>query len=137
MKHSIAAVSITLTLTGCATTSTLVDGLLGRYHNYDPVEYGQTVHLVLQARTLEAACQDTDMLKYKLYSMDNTADQLQAYAEGRPHNKRMIEVTDALIGMIQDTVKKDSISDFFCRQRAKNIVEAAETIRTLSGDKPE
>lgn len=137
MKNSIAAVLITLTLTGCATTSSLVDGLLGRYHNYDPVEYGQTVHLVLQARALESACQDPNMFKYKLHSMDSTADQLQAYTEGRPYNKRMLEVTDALIGMIQDTVKKDSMSDFFCRQRAKNIVKAAETIRTLSGDKPE
>jgi hypothetical protein len=91
----------------------------------------------MQARALESACQDTNMLKYKLYSMDSTADQLQSYAEGRPHNKRMIEVTNTLIGMIQDTVKKDNMSEFFCRQRAKNIVKAAETIRTLSGGKPE
>lgn len=137
MKQIVATTLVALTLTGCATSNTLIDGLLGRYHNYDPVEYGQTVHLVMQARTLEAACQDTNLLKYKLYSIDNAADQLRAYAEGRAHNTRLVAVTDTLIGMIQETVKKDSMSEFFCRQRSRNIVKAAETIRALSGDKPE
>ena len=137
MKKAAIAVLISVALTGCATSNTLLDGLLGRYHNYDPVEYGQTVHLVQEARTLEAACEDRDLLQYKLYSMDNTVDQLRAYTEGRPYNNRLTELSDTLIGMIQDTVKKTEMSQFFCRQRAKNIVRAAETIRTLSGDKPE
>ena len=137
MKKAVIAVLISVALTGCATSNTLLDGLLGRYHNYDPVEYGQTVHLVQQARTLESACEDRDLLQYKLYSMDNTVDQLRAYTEGRPYNNRLTELSDTLIGMIQDTVKKTEMSQFFCRQRAKNIVRAAETIRTLSGEKPE
>jgi len=137
MKKAAIAVLISVALTGCATTNTLLDGLLGRYHNYDPVEYGQTVHLVQEARTLESACEDRDLLQYKLYSMDNTVDQLRAYTEGRPYNNRLTELSDTLIGMIQDTVKKTEMSQFFCRQRAKNIVRAAETIRTLSGEKPE
>ena len=137
MKKAAIAVLISVALTGCATSNTLLDGLLGRYHNYDPVEYGQTVHLVQEARTLESACEDRDLLQYKLYSMDNTVDQLRAYTEGRPYNNRLTELSDTLIGMIQDTVKKTEMSQFFCRQRAKNIVRAAETIRTLSGDKPE
>ena len=137
MKKAVTAVLISVALTGCATSNTLLDGLLGRYHNYDPVEYGQTVHLVQQARTLESACEDRDLLQYKLYSMDNTVDQLRAYTEGRPYNNRLTELSETLIGMIQDTVKKTEMSQFFCRQRAKNIVRAAETIRTLSGEKPE
>ena len=137
MKKAVISVLISVALTGCATSNTLLDGLLGRYHNYDPVEYGQTVHLVQQARTLESACEDRDLLQYKLYSMDNTVDQLRAYTEGRPYNNRLTELSDTLIGMIQDTVKKTEMSQFFCRQRAKNIVRAAETIRTLSGEKPE
>ena len=137
MKKAAIAVLISVALTGCATSNTLLDGLLGRYHNYDPVEYGQTVHLVQEARTLESACEDRDLLQYKLYSMDNTVDQLRAYAEGRPYNNRLTELSDTLIGMIKDTVKKTEMSQFFCRQRAKNIVRAAETIRTLSGEKPE
>ena len=137
MKKAAIAVLISVALTGCATSNTLLDGLLGRYHNYDPVEYGQTVHLVQEARTLESACEDRDLLQYKLYSMHNTVDQLRAYTEGRPYNNRLTELSDTLIGMIQDTVKKTEMSQFFCRQRAKNIVRAAETIRTLSGDKPE
>ena len=137
MKKAVIAVLISVALTGCATSNTLLDGLLGRYHNYDPVEYGQTVHLVQQARTLESACEDRDLLQYKLYSMDNTVDQLRAYTEGRPYNNRLTELSETLIGMIQDTVKKTEMSQFFCRQRAKNIVRAAETIRTLSGEKPE
>ena len=137
MKKAVTAVLISVALTGCTTSNTLLDGLLGRYHNYDPVEYGQTVHLVQEARTLESACEDRDLLQYKLYRMDNTVDQLRAYTEGRPYNNRLTELSDTLIGMIQDTVKKTEMSQFFCRQRAKNIVRAAETIRTLSGDKPE
>ena len=137
MKKAAIAVLISVALTGCATSNTLLDGLLGRYHNYDPVEYGQTVHLVQEARTLESACEDRDLLQYKLYRMHNTVDQLRAYTEGRPYNNRLTELSDTLIGMIQDTVKKTEMSQFFCRQRAKNIVRAAETIRTLSGDKPE
>ena len=137
MKKAVTAVLISVALTGCTTSNTLLDGLLGRYHNYDPVEYGQTVHLVQEARTLESACEDRDLLQYKMYRMDNTVDQLRAYTEGRPYNNRLTELSDTLIGMIQDTVKKTEMSQFFCRQRAKNIVRAAETIRTLSGDKPE
>lgn len=90
MKHAIAAVLITVTLTGCATTSTLIDGLLGRYHNYDAVEYQHTVDLVLQARGLESGCADRDIMQYRLYSIDNTADQLRAHAEGRPDRKSVV-----------------------------------------------
>ena len=137
MKKAVTTVLISIALTGCATSNTLLDGLLGRYHNYDPVEYGQTVHLVKEARTLEAACEDRNLLQYKLYSMDNTVDQLRAYAEGRPYNSRLTELSDTLIAMIQDTAKKKEMSEFFCRQRSRNIVKAAETIRALSGEKPE
>ena len=137
MKKIVTMVLVSVTLTGCATSNTLLDGLLGRYHNYDPVEYNQTVHLVQEARTLEAACEDRNLLQYKLYSMDNTVDQLRAYAEGRPYNGRLTELSDSLIVMIQETVKKKEMSEFFCRQRSRNIVRAAETIRALSGEKPE
>lgn len=137
MKKALTAVLISVALTGCATSNTLLDGLLGRYHNYDPVEYAQTVHLVMAARGLEESCADRDVLQYRLYSMDNTVDQLRAYAEGRPYNSRLTELFDTLIAMIQETARKEQMSEFFCRQRSKNIVKAAETIRTLSGEKPE
>lgn len=137
MKHIIASTFVALTLTGCATSNTLIDGLLGRYHNYDAVEYQHTVHLVMLARGIEQSCTDRDVLQYRLYSLDNTADQLRAHAEGRPYNGRMVQLTDTLIGMIQDTANKKQMSEFFCRQRSKNIVKAAETIRTMSGEKPE
>ena len=137
MKKIMTMVLVSVALTGCATSNTLIDGLLGRYHNYDPVEYGQTVQLVQAARTLEAACEDRNLIQYKLYSMHNTVDQLRAYTEGRPYNSRLTQLSDTLIGMIQDTVKKQEMSEFFCRQRSRNIVKAAETIRALSGEKPE
>lgn len=137
MKHTIAAALIAVTMTGCATSDTLIDGLLGRYHNYDAVEYQHTVNLVMQARGLESGCADRDSMQYRLYSIDNTADQLRAHAEGRPYNGRMVELTDTLITMIQDTAKKSEMSAFFCQQRSRNIVRASETIRTLSGEKPE
>lgn len=137
MKHAIAAALIAVTLSGCATSNTLIDGLLGRYHNYDAVEYQHTVNLVMQARGLEPSCAERDVMQYRLFSLDNLADQLRAHAEGRPYNGRMVALTDTLIKMIQDTAKKSDMSEFFCQQRSRNIVKAAETIRTLSGEKPE
>lgn len=137
MKKFAMSMIFAVMLTGCATSNTLIDGLLGRYHNYDPVEYGQTVHLVIEARALASACEDLNLYKYRLYSMRNTVNQIRAYAEGRPYNTRLVELTDTLTSMIQNTVSKDQMSLFFCRERSKNIVTAAETVRTLSGDKPE
>lgn len=137
MKHVVATALVVVTLTGCATSNSLIDGLLGRYHNYDAVEYQHTVNLVMQARGLEESCAERDVLQYRLFSLDNMADELRVHAEGRPYNSRMVNLTDSLIKMIQDTTKKSEMSEFFCRQRSRNIVKAAETIRTLSGEKPE
>lgn len=137
MKKVLAAGVIAITLTGCATSNTLLDGLLGRYHNYDPVEYAHTVQVVLQARELEPQCSDPAQLQSQLQSLQTTLTMQRAHTEGRPYNERITQLTDEMIKMVRNTADKNEMSEFFCRQRAKNIVKAAELARTLSGDKPE
>ena len=126
MKKALAASAISLLLTGCATSNTLLDGLLGRYHNYDPVEYAHTVQVVLQARELEQQCADPEQLKSQLQSIQTTLTMQRTYTEGRPYNDRITQLTDELIKMVRNTADKEEMSEFFCRQRAKNIVKAAE-----------
>lgn len=137
MKHAVTAVMASVILTGCATSNTLIDGLLGRYHNYDAIEYAQTVNLVMNARTLEAACAEPDLYQYRLSNINNGARELRTYAEGRPYNSRTVELTDRLAKLVADTANKDGMSAFFCRERSKNIVKATEILRASSGEKPE
>jgi len=137
MKHIVATTLIALTLTGCATSNSLLDGLLGRYHNYDPIEYAQTVNLVIDARSLEPACTDPETYRYHLSVLQTATQDLRAYAEGRPYNQRTVTLANSMDKLIADTASKDTMSAFFCRERSKNIVKAAEILRTASGEKPE
>lgn len=136
MKKTFAVFFIALTMTGCATT-TLLDGLLGRYHNYDPVEYAKTVDVVIKARVLEPTCSDQISFRQQLAELDQSVQELRAYAEGRPYNTRTVTLADAVSNIVKDTKSKEQISQFFCRERSKNIVKAAEILRTASGEKPE
>jgi hypothetical protein len=137
MKQLIVAGIMAVTLTGCATSNSLVDGLLGRYHNYDPIEYAQAVSLVVTARSLESACTDTGVYQYRLGALHDGAKDLRAYAEGRPYNQRTTELVDAIDKLIKDTASKETMSAFFCRERSRNITKAAEILRASSGEKPE
>lgn len=137
MKHIVAASLMALTLSGCATSNSLLDGLLGRYHNYDPVEYAHTVVLVRQARQLENSCRDPEQLQSQLQGLDQGLIMMRTHAEGRPYNTRLTQLTDDMHRMVRETASKTDMSEFFCRQRSKNIARAAEIMRTLSGEKPE
>ena len=133
MKKIIAIVSLVM-LTGC---STLVDGVLGKYHNYDAVEYNLSVDLVVRSRGIEPRCSDTASAKKEIHDLGQRVDYFVAYTEGRQYNKRTNELAKKMKDMVIDTEKRDIMSPFFCRERAKNIVKAAEIIRSSSGEKRE
>jgi hypothetical protein len=128
------AAVLMVTLTGCAT---LRDGLLGNYHLYDPLEYHMTVDLVIQARDIEKHCGNVADVKAHLVDMTNNVNYFMAYLEGRPHNARTMAMNQELKTMVLDTARRDSMSQFFCRERSKNIVQAAEILRSHSGGKKE
>jgi hypothetical protein len=137
MKQLIVAGIMAVTLTGCATSNSFVDGLLGRYHNYDPIEYAQAVSLVVTARSLETACADINVYRYRLDALHDGANDLRAYAEGRPYNQHTAELVDTINKLIKDTASKETMGAFFCRERSRNIVKATEILRAASGEKPE
>jgi hypothetical protein len=127
----IAIIIVALALTGCAS---LVDGLLGRYHNYDSSEYMLTVDLVHQARALESKCPTiqadvAELRRQTLYFI--------TYAEGRRYNQRTVELGQSLAKILKDTEVRPTMSAFFCKERSKNIVRATETLRDVAGRKPE
>ena len=128
------AVILALALSGCAT---IKDGLLGNYHLYDPVEYHMTVDLVIQARDTEKHCVDQGAVKTHLVDMANNVNYFMVYLEGRPYSARTLAMTQELKKMVLDTAKRDNISLYFCRERSKNIVQAAELLRGHSGGKKE
>jgi hypothetical protein len=133
MKHVIAVLSL-VTLTGC---STLIDGITGKYHNYDAVEYNLAVDLVVRSRGIEPRCSDAVVAKKEVQELGQRVDYFLAYTEGRPYNKRTNELAKKIKDMVTDTEKRDAMSPFFCRERAKNIVKAAEILRGSSGEKRE
>lgn len=133
MKKILIVATIVL-LTGC---STLIDGIMGNYHNYDPVEYNQSVNQVVLARDLESKCERIDDYRIILQQMSYHLKYSQAYLEGRPYNKRTLELNAKLLGMVEDTAKREKMSTFFCKERSKNIVKAAEILRASSGEKRE
>lgn len=133
MKKILIAATMIL-LTGC---STLVDGIMGNYHNYDPVEYNQTVNQVVLSRSLESKCDQASEFQAVLQQMTLHLRYSQAYLEGRPYNKRTLELNRELLKMVEDTAKREKMSVFFCRERSKNIVKAAEILRDSSGEKRE
>lgn len=122
-------------ISGLTACSTLVDGMLGRYHAYDAVEYAQTVDLLRQSRLLVPACADPVVAKQHFQSTLQTAESLQLYLEGRPHNQKLVEIAVKITGMLRDSVQRDSMSRFFCQERARNITQATELLRRISGEK--
>lgn len=133
MKLLISALVI-LTLAGCAS---IVDGVLGRYHNYDAHEYTLTVQMLHEARQLESACVDTDAVRNRLQELAKQTKFMITYTEGRKYNRRTHDMVLALDRMVTDTAARERMSLIFCRERSKNIVRAAEILRTASGEKPE
>jgi hypothetical protein len=133
MKKILIASTFVL-LTGC---STLIDGIMGNYHNYDAVEYNHAVKQVVFARGLESKCSTPDAYKMMLDQMSHHLKYNQAYLEGRPYNKKTLELNNKLLGMVEDTAKRETMSAFFCKERSKNIVKAAEILRSSSGEKRE
>lgn len=123
-----------VSLTGCAT---IKDGLFGNYHLYDALEYHMTVDLVVQARDLEQHCADTTKAKLHVVEMTNNVNYFLVYLEGRPHNTRTQAMTQELRKILLDTAKREQMSMFFCRERSRNIVQAAEILRGHSGGKKE
>ena len=133
MKKILIASTFVL-LTGC---STFIDGIMGNYHNYDPIEYNTAVRQVMTARTLEGQCDRPESYKVSLDHMLHQLRYNQAYLEGRPYNKRTLELNGKLLSIVEDTAKRDKMSAFFCKERSKNIVKAAEILRSSSGEKRE
>ena len=124
----------TLVLTGC---STLVDGILGRYHNYDPVQYKLTVDLVVASRNIEPSCSNTNAARTAANIVKDKANYYIDYTAGRQYNKKENELATKLYNLATDTAKRETMSLFFCKERAKNLVSAAEVIRSVSGEKKE
>lgn len=133
MKLLVTAI-VTLNLVGCAS---LVDGVLGRYHNYDAHEYKLTVQVLHDARQLESVCADFDTVRGKLQDLSKQTKFMVTYTEGRRYNRRTHDMALALDRMVTDTAARDRMSTIFCRERSKNIVKAAEILRAASGEKPE
>lgn len=133
MKKLLIASTFVL-LTGC---STFIDGVMGNYHNYDPVEYDRAVQQVVLARDLERNCDNLEVYKEIILQLRTQSQYHRAYLEGRPHNRRTLDLNDKLLSMIEDTANKEKVSKFFCQERSKNIVKAAEILRASSGEKRE
>ena len=133
MKKLLITLTVVL-LTGC---STLIDGIMGNYHNYDPIEYNHAVNQVVLARGLEERCTQIDQYKAVLGQMVYNLKYNQAYLEGRQYNKKTLDLNNKLLNMVEDTAKRETMSAFFCKERSKNIVKAAEILRSSSGEKRE
>ncbi len=123
-----------LALTACGS---LRDGALGRFHKYDANEYVLAVGIVVSARGVEKHCSNMATALSAVGEVGTKTDFFVAYVEGRPHNKRTLTMAQDLRAMVRDTEDKTTMSEFFCRERAKNIIKAAELLRTSSGEKPE
>tara|TARA_R110000868_G_scaffold48082_1_gene156748 strand:- start:93 stop:494 length:402 start_codon:yes stop_codon:yes gene_type:complete len=127
-------VSTLAMLTGC---STLLDGVMGHYHNYDPVQYKLTVDLVLASRNIEPSCSNINAARTAANIVKDKAIYYIEYTAGRQYNKKENDLAIKLYNLSADTVKRDSMSLFFCKERAKNLVSAAEVIRSTAGEKKE
>ena len=133
-SKSLSTIAACLVLAGCGS---LKDGALGRFHKYDANEYILTVEIVASARGVEKNCGDSATALTSVAEVRTKTDFLLIYAEGRPYNKSTLTMAQDLRSMIADTENKTAMSEFFCRERAKNIVKAAELLRSSSGEKPE
>lgn len=128
---SIAIVSL---LTGCASVR---DGLFGRYHKYDSREYEQTVLIVEELRSLESNCGNQAVALQITHDVNKRMGLFVAYAQGRPHNQRIVSQAKDLQTMLTDTEDRTAMSEYFCKERAKNLVRGAQILQTTSGSKPE
>lgn len=122
------------TISGC---TSLRDGLLGHYHKYDAFEYQQTVQITKELRGLENSCDNLATVIQSVHSVNQRVEFLIAYAQGRPYNKHVTTQAQDLKKLLNDTQDRTAMSEFFCRERAKNIVKGAEILQTTSGSKPE
>jgi 1-aminocyclopropane-1-carboxylate deaminase/D-cysteine desulfhydrase-like pyridoxal-dependent ACC family enzyme len=121
-------------LTGCTSTA---DGLLGRFHRFDSTEYAMTVDLVAEARSMTPQCENFAQAVESARNIARKADRLALYVGGRPYNSRTTELTKSLRDLATDTQYRDTMSEFFCRERSKNIIKAAEILMKHTGEKPE
>lgn len=132
--RNLSIVAACVALTACGS---LKDGALGRFHKYDANEYALAVGILVSTRELEKNCSNLATALSAVGEMSTKTDLFVTYLEGRPHNKRTLTMAQDLRAMIRDTEDKTTVSEFFCRERAKNMVKAAELLRTSSGEKPE
>lgn len=132
--QNLSAVVVCVVLTACAPVK---DGALGRFHRYDANEYTLTVGILHAARSIESQCGATGGAKHMFENLKDRVGFFLTYAEGRPHNNRTVGLATDLRDMIADTANRNEMSEFFCQERAKNIVRASEILRSASGEKPE
>lgn len=126
--------TICLFLAAC---SPVKDGALGRLHRYDANEYVLTVGLLHSARNIGSHCSQPEHALRLFQDLENKVDFFVTYTEGRPYNKRTTTLATDLRSMVVDTRNRSSMSEFFCQERSKNIVKAAEILRSAAGEKPE
>lgn len=132
--RNLSIILVCSTLVAC---SSLRDGVLGRFHKYDANEYALATGIVAESRSMDQTCGNLATAVSKAHDLGTKTDFFILYVEGRPYNKRTVTLARDLRTMLQDTEDRTEMSEFFCRERAKNIVKAAELIRTHSGGKPE
>lgn len=132
--RNLSIVLICSALVGCASFR---DGVLGKFHKYDPNEYALATGLVVESRGMHNSCGNLATVVSKAHDIGAKADFFIAYVEGRPNNNKTVALARDLRSMLTDTEDRTEMSEFFCKERVKNIVKAAELIRTHSGGKPE
>lgn len=129
--------SVVLLCTTLVACSGLRDGVLGKLHKYDANEYALAAGIVAESRGMTQACGNLATAVSMARDIGAKTDFFIVYVEGRPYNSKTIALARDLRTMLTDTEDRTEMSEFFCRERAKNIVKAAELIRTHSGGKPE
>lgn len=129
--------SLIIILTCTAACAPVRDGALGRFHRYDTTEYRQTVEILHSVQKIDQYCSSPDTLSQELQRLDDRVTFFKIYAEGRPYNSRTVSLVSDLQSLVTDTRARTQMSEFFCQERIRNIVRAAEILRSASGEKPE
>lgn len=135
MKMSrLSVLALCAMLTACATAR---DGVSGKFHRFDATEYAQTVHILKTVRGIEPQCSNFAHAQRMIDTVSDQLDHLVLYSEARPYNQRMVSLVLDVRKLIIDTQARNTMSELFCQERARNLVRAAETLRSTSGAKPE
>jgi len=130
MKHFISILLLTFFITGCVSTKTLVDGVLGRYPHYDALEYDRAVQVEIIAKDLEVHSNRLDELITNI-------EALKLYVAGRPYNERIskqVELLDKVVKELQLREQKGiTISKAYYKIKWEDIVKLSDNIRKSIG----